>query len=364
MSSHSITHRQLFFLIIQSQIGVGVLSLPYSLFTKAKIDGWISLLLAGVFIQFSILAIWKLCDRFPRSTIFDILPKIMGKQLGFLFNIIYTIHFAFISILILALYNNIVGKWILFDTPHWVIIFLMAFTGAYFITSTPREIARFFTIVTPLLLILLGLILYAYTDVHLLYIFPVGDVGLSTIIKSSSDAMVSLLGFDVALVFMAYTSGTPNKKLKVISFASLCVTLIYLFIVVTTFIFFNPMEIVIVPEPVLYMLKAFSFTVIERTDLVFLSVWIISVATSFISYLYTASKGVQTLFKLKKQESAAPFIALFCFLIAIIPNEKIEILAWNKYISLTSLLFSGLAPIFLLLIAVIRKRQEKGTASS
>jgi spore germination protein (amino acid permease) len=364
MNGHTITHRQLFFLIIQSQIGVGILSLPYALFTKAKIDGWISLIIAGLLIQFSILAIWKLCDRFPQSTIYDILPKILGKHLGVIFNVIYTLHFSFISILILILYNSIVGKWILFETPHWVIIFMMAFAGWYFITSTPREIVRFFVIVTPLLFIFIGFVLYAYTDVHFLYLFPVGQTGISTILKSSTDAVVSLLGFDAALVFLAYTNGTPAKKIKVISFASLCVTIIYCFIVFTTYIYFNPVEIVIVPEPVLYMLKAFSFSIIERTDLIFLSVWIISVATSFISYLFIAAKGVQNLFKLQQHQTAAPYIAIFCALIAIIPNEKLEVVTWNKYISLTSLIFSALFPIVLLLISVLMKKQEKGEASS
>jgi spore germination protein (amino acid permease) len=364
LNNHTITPRQLFFLIFQTQIGVGVLSLPFSLFTKAKIDGWISLFIAGILIQFSILSIWKLCDRFPQNTIYDILPKILGKYLGLVFNFIYTLHFSLISILILIMYNSIVGKWILLETPHWVIIFIMALSGSYFITSTPREISRFCIIVTPLLLVLLGLILYAYNDVHFLYIFPIGETGFLTILKGTSDAIVALLGFDAALVFLAYTNGSPSKKMKVISFASLCVTIIYCFIVFTTFIYFNPKEIAIVPEPVLYMLKAFTFTIIERTDLIFLCIWIITVATSFVSYLFVAAKGVQTIFKLNQHQTAAPYIAVFCAIIAIIPNDKIEIAAWNKYIGITSLFFSGISPVILLLIAVIRKKHEKGAASS
>ncbi|MDR7071944.1 GerAB/ArcD/ProY family transporter [Fictibacillus barbaricus] len=364
MNKHTITHRQLFFLILQTQIGVGILSLPYSLFQKAKIDGWISLFIAGVIIQFSLLAIWKLCDRFPQKTLFDFQPKILGKNLGFIFNVIYTLHFLFISVLILILYNSIVSKWILFETPSWVIILIMASTGAYFITSSPREMARFYTIVTPLLLILLGFILYAYTGVHPLYILPIGEMGMRTILKSSQDAVVALLGFDVALVFLAYTEGERSKKIKVISYASLCVTILYGFVVLTTFIYFNPEEIKIVPEPVLYMLKAFSFSIIERTDLIFLSIWMISVATSFICYFFLAAKGVQKLFGLKNNKKSAPYLAIICTLIAVIPNDKLEVAAWNKYISFTSLLFSALFPILLLIIAVLRKKEDKGAASS
>jgi spore germination protein (amino acid permease) len=343
---------------------VGILSLPYSLFQIAKIDGWISLIIAGILIQFSLVAIWKLCDRFPNLTLFEFQPKILGKNLGLIFNVIYTIHSLFIAILILILYNSIVSKWILFETPSWVIILIMALTGAYFISSSPREIARFFTIVTPLLLILFGFILYAYTGVHPLYILPIGEMGMRTIFKGSQDAVVALLGFDAALVFLAYTEGERSKKIKVISYASLCVTILYAFIVFTTYMYFNPEEIIIVPEPVLYMLKAFSFSIIERTDLIFLSVWTISVVTSFISYFFFAAKGVQKLFGLKNNKKSAPYLAIICTLIAVIPNDKLEVSTWNKYISLTSLLFCALFPILLLIIAVIRKKEDKGAASS
>jgi hypothetical protein len=88
------------------------------------------------------------------------------------------------------------------------------------------------------------------------------------------------------------------------------------------------------------------------------------VATSFVSYLFVAAKGVQTIFKLNQHQTAAPYIAVFCAIIAIIPNDKIEIAAWNKYIGITSLFFSGISPVILLLIAVIRKKHEKGAASS
>ncbi|MBY6036395.1 spore germination protein [Fictibacillus nanhaiensis] len=364
MNKHTITYRQLFFVIVQTQIGVGILSLPFSLFTIAKIDGWMSLLLAGIFVQFSILAIWKLCERFPQQTIFDILPKIMGGKLGVVFNFLYTLHFLFITVLILILYNNIVSKWIFFQTPGWVIIFTLAMVGVYFISSTPRELARFFMLVTPLLLVLFFFILYAYTDVHFLYILPMGETGFLTILKGSKDAVISLLGFDAALVFLAYTNGTSTKKLKVISFASLCVTLFYCFIIFTTYIFFNPMEIVIVPEPVLYMLKAFSFKIIERTDLIFLSLWVVSVATSFIGYLFVTVKGVQKILSLKHHKKAAPYLGIVVGIIATIPSSKLETLMWSKYIGMTSLILSVFSPILLLLLAAIRNKKEKEVISS
>lgn len=42
-----LSRRQYFFIIVQTEIGVGILSLPYDLHSKAKQDGWISLLIGG-----------------------------------------------------------------------------------------------------------------------------------------------------------------------------------------------------------------------------------------------------------------------------------------------------------------------------
>ncbi|MBN3554925.1 GerAB/ArcD/ProY family transporter [Fictibacillus nanhaiensis] len=363
-NSHTITHRQLFFIIVQSQIGVGVLSLPYTLFAKAKTDGWMSLLLAGLFIQISILAIWKLCEMYPKQTIFDFMPKIVGTKLGVILNTLFVLHLFSVCVVLLILYNSIVSKWIFFQTPRLVVISILAFTCVYCITCTAREIARFLMLVSPLLLVLFIFVAYAYTDVHLLYAFPVGATGIKTILSGSTDALISLLGFDTALVFLAYTQGKSNSKLKVISYASLCVTLFYCFVTFTTYIFFNPVEIVIVPEPVLYMLKAFSFKILERTDLIFLSIWIVFVTTSLISYLFFTAKGVQSLFKLKHHKTAAPYVGVICALIASIPASKIDVQLWSKLIGMSALCCSALFPIFLLLIAVIRKKKEKGAVST
>lgn len=42
---------QLFWFFMHAQIGVGLFSLPYSIYKHAQTDGWISLLIAGVVVQ-------------------------------------------------------------------------------------------------------------------------------------------------------------------------------------------------------------------------------------------------------------------------------------------------------------------------
>ena len=47
MNKNSISVSQLFFIVLQTQIGIGVSGLPYNLFKTAHTDGWISMLISG-----------------------------------------------------------------------------------------------------------------------------------------------------------------------------------------------------------------------------------------------------------------------------------------------------------------------------
>ncbi|MFZ0369154.1 MAG: GerAB/ArcD/ProY family transporter, partial [Halobacillus sp.] len=66
-----LSRRQYFFMIVQTEIGVGILSLPYDLHSAAKQDGWISLLIGGVLLQIVLLVIWLLAKRFPDKDFFQ-----------------------------------------------------------------------------------------------------------------------------------------------------------------------------------------------------------------------------------------------------------------------------------------------------
>lgn len=79
----TITQGQLTFFIFQTQIGVGLLSLPFAVAKIAHGDGWISTLLIGFFIQLCIFLIWALNRRFPTLSLYEFMPQIIGKPVAF-----------------------------------------------------------------------------------------------------------------------------------------------------------------------------------------------------------------------------------------------------------------------------------------
>lgn len=360
--SERITTWQLTFFIIQTQIGVGILSLPFALHGVAKGGAWISSLLAGLFVQVGILLIWLLMRRFPQDTLHQMLTRITGKWLGNGLIIIYSIYFACVATMVLILFNRVIKRWVLIQTPKWMILLLMVATGVYLAREKPRTIARFFVMVSLLIAILFILMQHSYmVHINFKYLFPLTEAGWGKIVDGAREAQVAMLGFEILLVLFPFVEGTSAAKLKAATWANLFVTLFYTFTVFTAVVVFSPQELPLVPEPVLYMLKAFTFEVIERIDLIFLSIWIVSVATSFISFLFAASHGVGSLFFKGNHAPVVLIFAALCYVGSLIPRTKMHVEAFDQVLSWYSYVAIFAIPLLLYLTSVLLKKKGEGS---
>ncbi|WP_221568982.1 GerAB/ArcD/ProY family transporter [Alkalihalobacillus sp. TS-13] len=351
-----ITKYQLMFMIIQTQIGVGVIGLPYAVHQKAGSDGWISVLIAGCVIQLLILCYWLLLRRYPGETIFTISERMLGKFAGILVGISYTVFGVLISTLVLVLYQDIISLWVLPSTPRWVIIMIMIGTCLYLAKENMKIIARFFMFVTALIPILIILVLVSFPHhTEIRYLFPIGHNGMNNIISGANSVIFSIIGIEMLFFLSMYTEGSYRDILKFSSLANLFTTIFYTFLVIACSIVFAPKEILIIPQPVLYMLKSISFKLVERIDLLFFSVWIVIVATSLISYLLLASKGSAHLFSIKQHKKPLYFIAFIVFVCALIPETQFDIMKLNSFIGDISYFFIVGLPLFLLIVSFFKK---------
>lgn len=357
----SISNTQLTFMIIQSQIGVGILSLPHDVSLVSKNDGWISTLIAGLIVQVVIFVIWGLCRRFPSLTIFEIIPHLLGKGLGKVLILSYTVYCTVAGSLVLARYSQIINVWILQRTPNWILLFSMLVVCVYLIKDNVRSMARFYVLVTPLLLILFGLITYTLKDANFLYIFPIGQTDILTMIKGAKESMFSMLGFEFMLILYPYVQASGARKLMAISTANIFVTLFYTYMVFASLVYFETrQDIYLTPQPLLYMIKAYSFQIIERTDLFFLSIWIISVATSIASWLFLSSNGLKYLLGRENHAPLLPYIGGGVFATALLANDEKALQKFNDYLEPAHYIFIAIIPLFLLLISFLFPSKRLG----
>lgn len=357
MNEKSISQKQLFFMIFQSQIGIGLLSLPYSVHEHVQSDGWISVLLAGTSIQLLILLLWILLWGFKGKNIYEITVIVFGKYLGKLINSLYTIFFLLVMSLLALLFANLLKKWILDFTPFSIVILILIGTGIYIGKNNLRVIARFYTLATGLIIISVALPWFSFSsNFQFAYLFPIGQSGVKNIVIGAHDAIVAMIGFELILVILPYVEGTYKQSLKNISLANMMVTLLYVYFTVSCYLIFSPEEIKIVPEPVLYILKAVNFQWIERLDLIFLSIWIIPMSTSFVTYLYLSSTGAANILHNGKRKYPVWYLPIIVFLIGLFLSTESEIEQLDKYVSFSSYVFIFFIPLFTLFVSIVRKK--------
>ncbi|MFD0049467.1 GerAB/ArcD/ProY family transporter [Actinomycetes bacterium NPDC127524] len=357
-SNNQIGYVQSIFFIIQTQIGVGILSMPFQVFMKAKEDAWISVLAAGAIIQCLLFIYSALCRKFPDQNLYEICVSVLGRIPGTILGILYIIFFILVAGNILAMFGGVINKWLLPQTPVWVIILLMMLTGVYAVRSSINVLAKFFVLSSFVFLIFTILSSISFLDADFLNVFPIGHEGVKKIALGTKEATFSMIGFEMFLVIYPHIAESKISNLTVATAANLFVTLFYFLLTAATLLFFSESELKLIHEPLLYIIKSYSFTILDRIDILFLSLWVIAVGTSFMSYLFAASKGLAGLFKKKDHLSYVIPAGVITYCLSLIPDGEYDLAATAQFISVTSLYLIVLLPVILFIIALFVKRKE------
>jgi spore germination protein (amino acid permease) len=360
--NQSITKFQLFFILIQTQIGTGLLSLPNVVQKTAKGDGWISTLFAGIAVQVIITVYWLLLKRFPNHTYPEITQKLFGSFFGKLVNMVIYLHFILVGGLATILFNKLINLWLLPLTPNWIISFLIVMASIYLTISDLRVIARFFVIASSLILLVLFisiLSLFIPKEVH--FILPIGSSGLKNILMGSNNSLLAMLGFEGILFMFPFVIQNKRGVLKTISLANIFITLFYTYFIFITLITFSPHQLTQMREPILNLLRGISYNVIDRLDLVFLSIWLVPMTTSVIAYLFLASKTMNV--KKKTYPKVVILNGIIIFFITLIPHEDKIITLFNQYVSYLSYVVIFIIPFLLLILSFLFKKHEMSESS-
>ncbi|MCM3787386.1 spore germination protein [Domibacillus indicus] len=354
----SISGWQLFFFLLQTQVGVGILTLPYEVHQVAGRDGWLSVLLAGFFIQIGIFVIWLLACRFPEKTLADFLPLLVGRVLSIIIIAFYTLFFFVVASQVLAIFLSITADWAFPRTPSVVFAVIITALTIYLIQEDVRVIARFYVLMSFLLLgvLLVFLLMWNYLNVY--YLLPIGSSGFKAILSGSQKALFALNGIEILLWLFPFTQAENKKKWMAAAGASLVVTIIYTLLALCAFAYFSIVKLTHVPEPVLYMIKSIELGIVERLDLIFLSLWAVFSITSFMSYLYIAAMGAAKVVNAKHHKKPVYVLGVLIVPLAIYTSNAETIKILGRITGTAAIAFLFVIPLFLLLVAIIRRKRE------
>ncbi|WP_456272284.1 GerAB/ArcD/ProY family transporter [Bacillus sp. AK031] len=361
--TESLTNWQIFFLIIQTQIGFGIFVLPNTLQSTSKGDGWISVLLAGVGIQLFLVILWLLLSRFPDLTYTEITLFLFGKYLGSFVNLLIYLYLIITASFVLLQFTSIIKDHLLMFTPYWVIGLLMILTCTYLAISDIRIIARFFGIISVLFLVLFGISFFSFLlpmDIH--HILPIGTNGIKQIGIGSKECLLAILGFEIILFVYPLAAKKGTSFLKSITLANVFVTGLSTYFVFICILIFSEPVLKQIKYPVIYFLRPLHFQMVDRLDILFISIWIVPLAASIVIYLYMCSKSL-TFFKWKPYKVVI-FSSAFVFsLFAIAKKDPDSEKLYASYVEYLSYTVVFAIPCILLLFSFLSKKTKKEAAN-
>jgi spore germination protein (amino acid permease) len=355
-----ITPGQFSFLIMKSMFGIGYVSLPRDVQMVAKGGSFLSVFFAGLIVQLFLLIMWTLNKRFPTKTLFEFVPEILGKFLGKVISILYILYFLLVSSLVLDIYSRISKEWAYRLTPGWVLMLMLVLVSLYLVISDLRIIARFFVIISLGMFANIFLVIWGLQNANFLYLLPIDEAGWINIFKAIYESTIDMLGFEIVLITYPFVEGTDKDKLKAASLGVWVIVIMYVLITFTCLIVYAPEEMPMIPEPVIYLLKSFRLSFIERLDLFYLMLSVLAATTTHMIYLYMAGKGIASIFRKVKYRWGVLLAGAISFLIALFPSSRYEITQFGQWVSFISYFFIFAIPVFLLMVSLLRKRKEGG----
>ncbi|WP_158560308.1 GerAB/ArcD/ProY family transporter [Paenibacillus contaminans] len=302
---------QLYCIVLQAQFGSAIISIAHAVSEKSGAGGWLSCLLGGAANSLYIFMLWKLMVSAGERNVFQLVMQRLG---GFGGRILLTINSLFYSLILFIILSNwlyTTELWAYPRTPEWFLMLTIFGVCIYLALQPIRVYARFAVFCTmfiPLFIFLSGYMLKDWNPYHLLPLFEAGPLSF---LDGAFIALWGLAGAEIMLLLPGYyTHADKVKVLRAALFANLSTTFFYAFCVFSSMALFGKEMIAFIREPLLYQMKAISLNVIERFDLIIISIWILFILTSFYSYFMLIVSSLSAM--LGNQQEAPKSITYVC----------------------------------------------------
>ncbi|QUI23312.1 endospore germination permease [Vallitalea pronyensis] len=358
----TLTPSEMTHFIIAMVIGVGILGGTGTI-ENAGNDGWIAILIGGLYPLYMIWLAFIISKRYPKDTIISINSKLFGKYLGFVCSIFVCGVFMYILLVVVSAFASITRTFIAPFLPIYTIIGISMFLIFYFASKGMKVIAKVNAVIFYLTLILILLPGYAFIKGSYFNLLPVFNSSLSDILTGSFQSIYSYAGIEV--VFLLYPFASDQKKL----FGSMLkgvgiVVAIYVWLTVTVIYYLGADVAIKFYWPLLTIADSVQVPIINLFRYIFMLFWSFIIYRISANALYFSAFTLTEFLQIKKKEYHTIILGAIAVLVGVamllIDNESIrrEITKKEPYIAIV---FTVYITILTLLVVLLKKKPSENS---
>jgi spore germination protein (amino acid permease) len=360
-----ISINQLICLVILTQIGVSVLTIPYAQIRYSGNDSWLSILIGGVIAQAVILIIYQLGKLYADRSLPQYISAIVGKPLGSVLNFLIAAYFAQNSLMVIITYSDVINSWVLFETPWFVIIGVSFTMGAYIASSTLRSMATLTQMIMLMFMICFVIVLISgigkESDIR--HLLPIGTHGIGSLLKGAVPSFWLYSGYELILYVFPFVRTRKKKDiLMAMSAANGFTTFFYVLIAVIVTSNFSENQLKSIPEPMVFILRVFNWPVVQSLDIVFMTIWLAVVMVTLYVYMFMSARYFAFIRgkEIRNHPLLVWIIAIVCFGLGLWFSDRQLQARLLDYHNIATGIIIAIVPTFLLLISLARGKVAKG----
>ncbi|WP_035446111.1 GerAB/ArcD/ProY family transporter [Bacillus sp. UNC41MFS5] len=355
---HQVSPYLVFFIIYNSQVGVGILGFQRTIAAKAGYDAWIGVLLAGCLVQLFIWMMYKLLEK-ADGDIVDVHSKVFGNILGNFFSFIIMIYYWLASVSVLLGFIEIIQVWMFPTLPSWILCSLILVVVYYCVSGGFRVIVgvSFLSFIFPQITLIV-LYIFPLKAAHFSNLLPIMNHSFLDMLDAVKSSMYTLAGTETLLMFYPFIRDPKSSK-KFAHLAVLFTTLLYTLSAIVSFTYYSERQLKEIIWPELTLIKIIRLSFLERFEYLYISMYLIIVSALITLLLWCTTRGLKRIFK-KKQKNFLIILSLLSVVISQLINEQ-----WKetlgKYVTQLNLwIFYGYIPILLIIFTILRRRKQNG----
>lgn len=296
-----VDHFLVFFLIHSIQVGIGILGFQRSVSEKSGNDAWIAVIIGGLVTHIIVFMIYRILEN-SKGDLIQVHRMLFGKWLGHCLSLLFIFYFLLFSTTILRNYIEVVRVWIFRDMNQWLFSFVFLVLVYYVISGGFRTVVgvAVLGVVIPFYLYILQFAPLKFADFEQL--LPVLDHSVSNILLSSKAMTLSLLGFELLLIYYPFIKN-PEKSKKWAHLAVAFSTFIYTMFMIFSLVFFSHEQLGKNVWATLSMLKVVQFSFVERIEYIAISSWLFVILPNICIGLWAASRAGKRIFRIKQRHA-------------------------------------------------------------
>jgi spore germination protein (amino acid permease) len=356
---HQISPSLIVPLLYVSMVGVGVLNFQRELAEHAGYNAYISVVLVGISINIILWMIYNILrSNQEHLDVTAINKSCFGKIAGNLINFAIVLYFCVGAYMEFRAYIEVIQVWV-FPSMNMLLLCTILLLLIYYTVSggvrSVTALSFFGLLITITFIIPENLLVLPYT--HPLNMMPLFNHSITDILLSSKYMIYQFMGFEALLLFYPFIK-SPAKSQKWAHLTVVFVTLMYLMIIIITFMYFSEGQLLQIFWPTLNMLKIIEGPVLQRVEYLAISMWLIKILANISLNLWAACRGMKNVFQIKPRASLLAFLVVILILEYFVKEPNIFQWISEFYLDAGLYFIYGYIPL-MFVVTKIRKNWNK-----